>query len=60
MFIFYLQSIKQPVRTNQIPRQIPDQVSTIMDSEEYNVPQVRGLQSRWFYTSVLIHMLPLP
>ena len=60
MFIFYLQSIKQPVRTNQIPRQIPDQVSTIMDSEEYNVPQVRGLQSRWFHTPVLIHMLPLP
>ena len=60
MFIFYLQPIEQPVRTNQIPRQIPYQVSTIMDSEEYSVPQVRGLQSRWFHTSVLIHTLPLP
>ena len=39
MFIFYLQPIEQPVRTNQTPRQIPYQVNTIMDSEEYSVPQ---------------------
>ena len=50
----------QPVRTNQTPRQIPYQVNTIMDSEEYSVYQVRGLQSRWFHTPVLIHTLPLP
>ena len=60
MFIFYLQPIEQPVRTNQTPRQIPYQVNTIMDSEEYSVSQVRGLQSRWFHTPVLIHTLPLP